>query len=294
VAQHDFDIANQSAPDFRADLNDALEALATLSSGGTAPSTTYANMLWYDTANNILKMRTEADDAWINVAYVDQSDNAWRVLDDTQVVNTSGAQTGLLGDQSTATWEAGTGTTESLVSPAKVKAAIAELSPTPFIPFEHISTVVLAGDSTVAFTLDNTTYESYFFTFSNVRPGSDNNEFTVRTSSDGGSSYDSGGSDYVGHVGGGSFIKLTGSIGRANNDEDGFSGQVWLLSPGLSNRKTIFVGETFGFNSGGDADSWRANGARQSLSATDAVQFRFSSGNLQKGTISFYGVRKPE
>jgi hypothetical protein len=129
VAQHDFDIANQSAPDFRADLNDALEALATLSSGGTAPSTTYANMLWYDTANNILKMRTEADDAWINVAYVDQSDNAWRVLDDTQVVNTSGAQTGLLGDQSTATWEAGTGTTESLVSPAKVKAAIEALAP---------------------------------------------------------------------------------------------------------------------------------------------------------------------
>jgi hypothetical protein len=45
-------------------------------------------------------------------------------LDDTQVVDTSGVQTGLLGDQSTATWEAGTGTTESLVSPAKVKSAV--------------------------------------------------------------------------------------------------------------------------------------------------------------------------
>lgn len=123
MSQNDFTIANQSAPDFRSDLNDALQALASLSSGATAPSTTFANMLWYDTTNNILKMRSEADDAWINIGYLDQSANAFRILDDTQVVNTSGTQTGLIGDQATATWEAGTSTTESLVSPAKVKAA---------------------------------------------------------------------------------------------------------------------------------------------------------------------------
>jgi hypothetical protein len=81
-------------------------------------------MLWYDTDTNILKMRSEADDAWINVAYFDQTANAFRILDDTQVVNTSGTQTGLLGDQATATWESGVATTESLVSPAKVRAAV--------------------------------------------------------------------------------------------------------------------------------------------------------------------------
>ena len=122
MSQNDFVIANQSAPDFRSDLNNALQALASLSSGATAPATTYSNMLWYDTANNILKMRSEADDAWISIGYLDQSTNAFRILDDTQVVNTSGTQTGLIGDQATATWEAGTSTTESLVSPAKVKA----------------------------------------------------------------------------------------------------------------------------------------------------------------------------
>jgi hypothetical protein len=83
-------------------------------------------MLWYDDANNILKMRSEADDAWINVGYLDQSANAFRIFDDTQVVNTSGTQTGLLGDQTTATWKTGTSTTESLVSPAKIKAAVEE------------------------------------------------------------------------------------------------------------------------------------------------------------------------
>jgi hypothetical protein len=124
MAQHDYVIDNQTAPNFRADLNNALAAIVSTNSGTSAPSTTYANMLWYDTTNNILKMRNEADDTWINVAYLDQTANAFRILDDTQVVNTSGTQTGLLGDQSTATWEGGTGTTESLVSPAKVRAVI--------------------------------------------------------------------------------------------------------------------------------------------------------------------------
>ena len=123
MSQNDYTIANQTTPLFRADLNDALQALASNSSGATAPATTYANMTWYDTDTNILKIRSEANDDWINVAYVDQSTNAWRVLDNTQVVNTSGTQTGLIGDQATATWETGTATTESLVSPAKVKAA---------------------------------------------------------------------------------------------------------------------------------------------------------------------------
>jgi len=128
MSQNDYIIANQSAPDFRSDLNDALQALASLSSGSSAPSPTYANMLWYDTANNILKMRTEADDAWINVGYLDQSSNAFRILDDTQVVNTSGTQTGLLGGQATSVWEDGTSTTRSLVSPAEAKAAIDSLA----------------------------------------------------------------------------------------------------------------------------------------------------------------------
>lgn len=128
MAQHDYVIDNQTAPNFRADLNNALLAIVSTNSG-SEPSTTYANMMWYDTSANILKMRNEADDAWISVGYLDQSANAFRILDNTQVTTTAGSQTGLLGDQATATWEGGTGTTESLVSPAKVKAAIEALVP---------------------------------------------------------------------------------------------------------------------------------------------------------------------
>jgi len=124
MAQHDYNIANQTAANARTDINNVLSAIATNNSGSSAPSTTFANMWWYDTSNNILKIRAEGNDAWISVAYLDQTGDNFRILDDTQVVNTSGTQTGLLGDQATSTWETGTGTIESLVSPAKVKAAI--------------------------------------------------------------------------------------------------------------------------------------------------------------------------
>jgi|DEB0MinimDraft_10_1074344.scaffolds.fasta_scaffold00280_17 hypothetical protein len=130
MGQNDFVIANDTASAVRADLQDAFQALATNNSGNTAPNQTYANMWWYETDTNRLKIRNEANTAWINVAYVDQTSGAWRILNDTQVTNTSGVQTGLIGDQSTATWETGTGTTESLVSPAKVKAAIDANIPT--------------------------------------------------------------------------------------------------------------------------------------------------------------------
>jgi hypothetical protein len=130
-------IEDVAAVTARSDLNDILISLASLQTtdgSGTPytgePTSTYPNMLWYDKATSILKMRTTADDAWISVAYVDQSGNAYRILDDTQVVNTSGTQVGLIGDQSTATWETGVGTTESLVSPAKIKSAIDALAPT--------------------------------------------------------------------------------------------------------------------------------------------------------------------
>jgi microcystin-dependent protein len=73
MAQHDYVIDNQTAPNFRADLNNALAAIVSTNSGSSAPSTTYANMLWYDTTANILKMRNEADDTWIDLGTLNQS-----------------------------------------------------------------------------------------------------------------------------------------------------------------------------------------------------------------------------
>jgi microcystin-dependent protein len=73
MSQHDFDIANQTASNARSDINNALKALASLSSGTSAPSTTYANQLWYDTTNNQIKKRNEANSGWVVLGTVDDT-----------------------------------------------------------------------------------------------------------------------------------------------------------------------------------------------------------------------------
>ncbi len=127
MAQHDYNIANQTAANARTDINNVLSAIATNNSGSSAPSSTFSNMWWYDTNNSTLKIRADGNDAWISVAYLDQTDDEFRILDDTIVVNIFGSQIGRLGDQATSLWETGTGTTETLVSPAKVAASATEV-----------------------------------------------------------------------------------------------------------------------------------------------------------------------
>jgi hypothetical protein len=120
-------IENKSFPATRADINSALQAVGSNNSYPTEPGVKYANMFWYDETAHILKMRSEANDAWISIGYLHQGENEFHILDDTYVANAQGEHKGLLGDQTIATWEDGTGDTESLVSPAKVKAAVDSL-----------------------------------------------------------------------------------------------------------------------------------------------------------------------
>jgi len=80
MAQHDMNIANQGFPATRADLNNALQALVSNSSGATAPSTTFANQWWYDTTNNKMYLRNEANNAWIEVFTLDQTNNEWQLV----------------------------------------------------------------------------------------------------------------------------------------------------------------------------------------------------------------------
>jgi hypothetical protein len=76
MSQADLIVANQGFPAFRSDLNAQLQALGSLQSGATAPATTYANMFWYDTANNIIKIRNEDNDAWISLIELNQTSDA--------------------------------------------------------------------------------------------------------------------------------------------------------------------------------------------------------------------------
>jgi len=71
MAQHDYVLDNQSGAEFRQDLNNALLAIVSQNSGATAPTTTYAYMLWADTANGQLKQRNAANTDWVVLQELD-------------------------------------------------------------------------------------------------------------------------------------------------------------------------------------------------------------------------------
>lgn len=67
MAQHDYNLANQSGLSFRQDLNNALLAIVSQNSGATEPSTTYAYQLWGDTTTGLLKQRNAANSGFVTI-----------------------------------------------------------------------------------------------------------------------------------------------------------------------------------------------------------------------------------
>jgi len=254
MSQHDFDIANQTASNARVDINNALKALASLSSGATAPTTTYANMLWYDTGTNTLKQRNEADSAWIKIGYLDQTGSQFQVFDDTKVVNTSGTQTGLIGDQTTATWEDGTGTTESLVSPAKIKAAIDALTPP-----DEAATVLLGTLTTTSGTshtlsgLDLTSYKTVKLFWNGV-------------------------SNSYGGAGSGPYFLIGG--GQISNSLTATAAAYFIVE--------IDLGTGLAISYGPDASHHYATGYS---TATTSITISVSSDTFDAGSVRVYGIK---
>lgn len=109
---HDYVIDNQATPAFRSDLNSVLQAILSQNSNATAPTTTIANMLWYDTTNNQIRKRNEANSNWVTLGTIDEGLGTF---------TPSGTPS-----QAIATWLVGTSTTESLISPAKLDDKVAD------------------------------------------------------------------------------------------------------------------------------------------------------------------------
>ena len=100
MAQHDMNIANQSFPDFRTDLNNALSALNTMHSGTSRPSGAAVGTLWLDTTNsgsNSLEIKFFDGSDDISFATVNTSANTINFIDSavaSDLVNDTSPQLG--------------------------------------------------------------------------------------------------------------------------------------------------------------------------------------------------------
>ncbi|MHA6234298.1 hypothetical protein [Pseudomonas fluorescens group sp. PF-69] len=66
MSQHDMDVANGPGLTFRTDMNAALQALASQSSGAAEPSPIFPCQVWADIGTGRLKQRNVANTAWID------------------------------------------------------------------------------------------------------------------------------------------------------------------------------------------------------------------------------------
>ena len=167
----------------------------------------------------------------------------------------------------------------------------------------HLLSQTASGGSSLDFTQISSTYNTYRFVFENVLPGTNNPSFAIRTSTDGGSNYDSGSSDYhrtgfwenggdetsnTGTVAYGYFVSA-GVNSTASNG--GVSGSLELYNP-LGTSYTMWVATTIASDGSDDPTAQFFCGHRQSAADVDAVQFLFDSGVIASGTIRMFGYVK--
>jgi len=161
--------------------------------------------------------------------------------------------------------------------------------------FEFISSSDASGSANLSFTgFDATKYDSYKFIFHNVIPATDNVSLYMRTSTDGGTNYDSGGSDYQNYNDNRAFMLITSAAAGSAANETGVCGEVTVFAPHLTQYTRVNAAVTYANTSGAVYHQYHVDPysafIRLSAADVDAAQFLYSSGNIETGTITMYGI----
>ena len=165
---------------------------------------------------------------------------------------------------------------------------------------QFISSATISNVATVDFTgFDSSKYSDYVFSLDNVIPVTDAVILRLLMSVNGGStflsSYTAGAVLAGSTVSSSSFtgvsnITLTDAVGSDTN-EFGVSGEVRVFGPDLVAR-TCATGLLMAITNAGTNQIIISSGQNEVTTAVNAVRFLFSSGNLESGVITMYGVRK--
>lgn len=152
---------------------------------------------------------------------------------------------------------------------------------------------------------DSTKYTDYRVVIDRMAPATDNADVFMRTSSDGGSSFDSAGSSYysgaIYHGGasaaaaeGGSTTSMSLTVGNGvgNATSEAISIDITVIAPGTA-AWTRFIWQLQTTRAAGTHNVLIGSGLRLATADVDALQILFSTGNIASGTIRFYGLRKP-
>ena len=179
---------------------------------------------------------------------------------------------------------------------------------------QFIKKLTASSSSTLSFVdgssdvvLDNT-YKEYLFLFKNIHPATDDVQLEFQTSIDSGSNYAttvtstsfraihkeddatanisySTGNDLAQST---SFQDLT--TGIHNGNDSGANGYLHLFNPSSTTFVKHFISRFNIMNNAPSSHDWNIAGYFNTTSAIDAIQFKMSSGNIDAGTITLYGI----
>lgn len=169
----------------------------------------------------------------------------------------------------------------------------------PAVLFEPIADRQAAGDAQIdiAWTGD---YAAVFIDIFNARPATDTVTLFMRTSSDGGATFDSATSNYQFRLNGFFGSQTTnfglataihmsaGNVGNAANENCHCS--MILLHPFDTAEFTQVIGHGGMANNAGAPATTQLYGRREAAARVDAVRFFFAAGNIAEGRFTATGL----
>ena len=177
-----------------------------------------------------------------------------------------------------------------------------------------IKTLTASSSATLSF-VDGTsdvvldsTYKEYLFIWNNCHPATDGESFQFNMSADTGSNYnvtktttyftaynyESGGTPALSYATNVDLAQSTNfqniNSGVGSDNDQCASGYIHLFNPS----STTFVKHFISYGNTAESSDLSSNvfvaGYGNTTSAVDAVQFKFSSGNIDAGTVQLFGV----
>ena len=174
-----------------------------------------------------------------------------------------------------------------------------------------LSEQTASSDASLSFTSGiDSTYDAYCFRFTNCHPATNSAHFTFQGSIDGGSSYgvnitstyfsayhaESDGAAGIVYATSSDLAQSTSYqqiADQVKNDNDtAVSGELWLYNPSSTTYVKHFMSLVSNANSSDVATRLTATGYFNTTSAINAIDLKYSSGNLDAGTIKLFGVKK--
>jgi hypothetical protein len=171
-----------------------------------------------------------------------------------------------------------------------------------------LATATAAGDATVDFTSGiDSTYDEYEIHINSLFSSADGDNFRCRTSANGGSTWDSGASDYMysyrtqdypagdsadAASNGNDYFTLPPSNLDSTTSTGGANVTIRLCDPSNAGSYTHMYYSGIYIDNNGNPQSFYGGGIVKLASIVNGIRFYFSTGNVAAGEFKLYGIKK--